>query len=152
VLRSRKLWELGYWELGVQIPELLTQRNFVVSGTIRSMLLRFVCRFLSFLRSASLFQIPELLTQRKFVSVMIPELLTQRMFVSVKTMGARLLRFGVQSWASYAAQVCFSRVTIRARLLRFCRFRNSYAAQVCFSSVPRTQTAQTCGSYSLMLE
>jgi len=54
-------------------------------------------RFLSFLRSASLFQIPELLTQRKFVSVMIPELLTQRMFVSVKTMGARLLRFGVQS-------------------------------------------------------
>jgi len=70
---------------GVQTPELLTYWDMA-------------CRFLSFLRSANLFQqratptlrrfgvkIPDLLTQRKFVSVrfgVLPELLTQRKFVS----------------------------------------------------------------------
>jgi len=57
------------------------------------------------------------------------------------------------SWASYAAQVCFSEVPrLYAAQVCFSNVPRPYAAQVCFSNAPRPlqrpQTAQNCGSYS----
>jgi len=106
----------------LQIPELLTQRKFVSAAC---------SRFLSFLRSASLFQQcaahsnahkpPQNVTS----TVLLPELLTQRKFVSVE---CHAQRFGVQ--------IC--------ELLT----QRKFVSAMCHAHSDCSQTAQNCGSYS----
>jgi len=95
--------------------------------------LLYACRFLSFLRSASLFQ------QRALgIGKQIPEIPAQRKFVSAMCLGIR----HADSEDSCAAQVCFSRVP---RPLYFLRSASLFQQ----SATPTlSQTAQNCGSYS----